>query len=973
VSVGRLDPRLFDVSGLVRAGYDDSRRADLPLIVDYPGATPRAAGPVRELPSVSAVALRARKGTSFWAGARSAAKRVWLDAPVTASLDRSVAQIGAPRAWASGHTGAGVTVAVLDTGIDVTHPDLDDAVVGAQDFTGSESGTDDRHGHGTHVASIITGSGERYQGVAPAAEILNGKVLDDDGGGFESGIIAGMEWAAAGGADVVNMSLGNELPSDGTDPMSQAVNRLTADTGTLFVVAAGNTGPEASTVGSPGAADAALTVGSVDRREQLDQRSGRGPRQRDGAVKPDVTSPGVGIVAAKAAHGRIGEPAGDGYVSLSGTSMAAPHVAGAAAILAGQHPEWTPTALKSVLTSTSVPNPELSVFEQGAGRVDVAATTAAPVLAAPASLSLGTASWPHHDDERITSTITYTNTASAPVTLRLTADLRAPAGMFTLSADEVTVPVGGRTEVTLHTDTSAGAADGTFGGAIVATGGGNTLRTPVAVTREVESYDVTFTAVDRDGKPTPNYLFRLIDLHSRTEYAPYDESGTAVVRVPRGDYHLMGYIVTGTGGTDIVEPAITVSGTAEYVFDARDGVRPGITVDEPDAEAADARISAKMTADWGEVGYDIYLPSLDEAMVRPSRTRAAGRFTFVLETALAKPGGSGQDFHASPFSYHLRKRYTSGDVPANLTSHMSDEQLTKVISEHAVGPPDQIGIRDGFLTMPLPHTLTEYYTPNEEWYPYFAEASSTDTSVWSGYSDTATPVVYELGETVRERWNVGVFGPSLPPDPDVPGTHVFRQGDVISLSLAMYGDQSPHREGLWESATASLSLHRGDELIGESPGAWGEFTVPPDVSTYTVRVVSDRDGPLSTRISSTWTFPSGHTETGARTPIPLLAVRFAPNLDDHNAAEAGQRFRLPVYVQRNGSTGMARVNQPEVEVSYDDGATWSRARVRPQRDRWIAEVDHPADAEFVSLRTSVSDQNGVSAEQTIIHAYRLRN
>src|SRR5207244_1937795 len=158
-------------------------------------------------------------------------------------------------------------------------------------------------GHGTHVASIITGEDAKYEGVAPDTKLLNGKVLNDQGFGSESGIIAGMQWAASKGAKVVNMSLGSPLPSDGTDPLSLAVNDITA---------------------------------------------------------------------AKATHGRIGSPVDATHVGMSGTSMATPHVAGAAAILAGEHPDWKADQLKNALMGRAKPNPTLSVFEQGAGRVDVA-------------------------------------------------------------------------------------------------------------------------------------------------------------------------------------------------------------------------------------------------------------------------------------------------------------------------------------------------------------------------------------------------------------------------------------------------------------------------------------------------------------------------------------------------------------------------------------------------------------------------
>ncbi|MFJ6949482.1 S8 family serine peptidase [Streptomyces wuyuanensis] len=228
-----------------------------------------------------------------------------------AVLDRSTAQINAPSAWKSGYQGQGVKVAVLDTGVDAAHPDLQGRIEKAKDFSGSSS-TDDRFGHGTHVASIVGGTGAASsgtrRGVAPKAGLLIGKVLGDDGYGSESAVIDGMEWAAGEKAEVVNMSLGADIRTDGTDVMSQAVDSLTATTGTLFVVAAGNSGPDPSGIGSPGAADAALTVAAVERDDSLAGFSSRGPRFGDGAVKPDVSAPGVGIVAARAAGTTMGTP-----------------------------------------------------------------------------------------------------------------------------------------------------------------------------------------------------------------------------------------------------------------------------------------------------------------------------------------------------------------------------------------------------------------------------------------------------------------------------------------------------------------------------------------------------------------------------------------------------------------------------------------------------------------------------------------
>ncbi|MGN9844984.1 S8 family serine peptidase [Nonomuraea sp. H19] len=149
------------------------------------------------------------------------------------------------------------------------------------------------------------------------------------GGVVEAGRLGDRGDDAAGGAGGQASSLGVE--EQDLDPLEEAVNSLSARTGTLFVISAGNDG-RPGTVSSAGSADAALTVGAVDRSDRIADFSSQGPRQGDHAIKPDITAPGVNIVAAAA---------GGAYRTLSGTSMAARHVAGAAAILAQKHPDWT--------------------------------------------------------------------------------------------------------------------------------------------------------------------------------------------------------------------------------------------------------------------------------------------------------------------------------------------------------------------------------------------------------------------------------------------------------------------------------------------------------------------------------------------------------------------------------------------------------------------------------------------------------
>ncbi|MGW5782352.1 S8 family serine peptidase, partial [Streptomyces sp. NPDC003863] len=408
LAADRVDEELFNVTGLIRQGYDDSATTTLPLIAVYGSdvaravpAAPRGAKRGQVLKAVDGVALKAEKkqAATFWSeisapAARSASsglKKLWLDRKVSAALEESTKQVHAPEAWAAGYDGKGTRVAVLDTGADAEHPDLKGRIVASENFTDSDT-TGDRQGHGTHTISTVGGSGAasdgKKKGVAPGADLLNGKVLNDSGSGATSWIIAGMEWAVAQGADVVSMSLGNPAPTDCTDPMSTAAEQLARSTDTLFVIAAGNSGPSHNTVSSPGCAPSVLTVGAVDRDDSTAWFSSRGPTIVNHTLKPEIAAPGVGISAA-AAGGR-GVYA---YQSMSGTSMATPHVAGAAAIVKQRHPDWTARQIKAALVASADSSVPGDTREVGGGRLDVQAAIDQTVLSTPA-VQGGTFDWP---------------------------------------------------------------------------------------------------------------------------------------------------------------------------------------------------------------------------------------------------------------------------------------------------------------------------------------------------------------------------------------------------------------------------------------------------------------------------------------------------------------------------------------------------------------------------------------------------
>ena len=676
----RLDRDLFDVTALLADEYDDASRATLPVMVDYGsgrkaadkarGASLRAAKRTVTVPrlGIAAFAAQKKQARAFWedlttaedaAGSPTAlahgAVRVDLDGRVKVDLEDSVPQIHAPQAWAAGYNGAGATVAVLDTGYDPTHPDLKGRVVASANFTTDETVTD-RNGHGTHVASTVGGtgaaSGGKRKGVAPGADLMIGKVLADGGYGEDSWVLAGMTWAVDHGADVVSMSLGGGEPDDGTNPLSRAVNELSASSDTLFVIAAGNAGTAgASTIAAPGSADAALTVGAVDVHDTLAPFSSRGPRLRDGALKPEVVAPGVDVTAARAAGTELGPVVDELYTTISGTSMATPHVAGVAAMLKQEHPTWDGDQLKAVIANSTVPVADATGFEVGTGRVDALAAVRQDVLG-PATLSLGSYAWPYSDLEPTTTALTYTNTAATPVTLSLALtgeDGGAErTGSMTLSATTVTVPAHATSSVPVTLDPTV-AGPGTYSAVVTATpnDGGGTVRTALAYQLEPERYDVKVTVRPREGSRTVSHLLGLtgygdLGLYEQRSFDASDEAQSATFRLPPGTYGT-GVISFGLAKDDAHEGVVsynasfTVSKNTEIVLDENAARRFDYTVDKPVVDDG-AILDIAWDGDAGYTGFTFY-GAVDHLYAQPSKDLNGGHASVASNWLLSQPEG----------------------------------------------------------------------------------------------------------------------------------------------------------------------------------------------------------------------------------------------------------------------------------------------------------------------------------------------
>jgi serine protease len=304
---------------------------------------------------------------------------VELDAPVTAldaptgsdvyrSQQWSLATMNVAQAWQSS-TGAGITVAVIDTGVDAGHPDLAGQVLPGIDLVaGTEGVSTDPNGHGTHVAGTIaavTGNGTGVTAVAPHAKILPIRALDADGAGYMSDTATGIVYATDHGADVINMSLGG---TESSAAVSNAISYARSK-GVVVVAAAGNSRANGSPTSYPAADDGVIAVASTTSDDVYSSFSNRGDYI-------DVAAPGSAIIST------YPQASGSAYVSMSGTSMAAPHVAAIAALLKSYNADLTPDQIQQAMQTSAVdlgtPGKD---SDYGYGRVDAAAALAAIIPA----------------------------------------------------------------------------------------------------------------------------------------------------------------------------------------------------------------------------------------------------------------------------------------------------------------------------------------------------------------------------------------------------------------------------------------------------------------------------------------------------------------------------------------------------------------------------------------------------------------
>ena len=308
-------------------------------------------------------------------------KEVFPDIRISVALNESVPLIKVNDVWnikdvyGQNINGKGVTIAILDTGVDYNHPDLKDNYIpiGSFDFVNNDSYPMDDNGHGTHCAGIVLGNGNesnyKYVGVAPGAKFYAFKILNEIGAGNYSTYLAGMEAAVdlngdgdtSDHVDIISLSFGTQTPGTPTDKLCQIADDV-VDAGVVVVAAAGNLGTQGS-ITSPGCAQKVICVGASDKNDKIAYFSSKGPVEWDSnyMVKPDVVAPGVSITSTCI---------DGGYTTKQGTSMAAPHIAGVTALILQVHPNFTPFEIKNILKTNAV-DLHYDSNTQGSGRIDL--------------------------------------------------------------------------------------------------------------------------------------------------------------------------------------------------------------------------------------------------------------------------------------------------------------------------------------------------------------------------------------------------------------------------------------------------------------------------------------------------------------------------------------------------------------------------------------------------------------------------
>jgi subtilisin family serine protease len=918
------------------------------------------------------VAARVQKNTIKDIEKIPGVKKVWRDNKVQALDDSSNAVIGAPQVWSNlGVTGANIVVAILDTGIDYRHPDLGGClgstckVIAGHDFVNNDSDPMDDHGHGTHCAGIVAAKGTLH-GVAPDAKLMAGKVLSSSGSGSYSGIIAGIEWATDpdgnpgtnDGADVISMSLGGSGSPD--DPLAQAVDTAVA-AGVVVVVAAGNTGPNYESVQSPGVARNAITVGATDNNDQIASFSSRGPVSGTWQIKPEVMAPGVNITSTYP---------NNSYASMSGTSMATPHVAGAVALLLQQYPYADPEWIKNALMQKAVDLTK-NTYAQGSGRIAVYASATIKALVSTGGLNLGaddiaqpTFQW--------SKPLTLTNSSTVSQTYNLSIPSSLPSGVTaSVTPSSLTLAAGETKDFTfeLHVNNSVTpnsmmtldlSQPYNFEGRIRATTGTDTIGVPFTFLKAP-----TLT-VQFDDYP----LFTIIHPSSGGGTAKRTTSSTDYTTlVPGGSYNVVTWFYNNKTS---VQENVAVSTKTTVPMSSASAIYP-VSIVPTGATGESISVQNGLQFTYFEVKNSGYV-----SLITSSGSQAVQYFSPMSDNYLYETSFMVNSYPASGPTYMFHAYANGASGPVNFTNtsanfrhvthrHHVDSGLTTVypLTASAVQYTSGTSINNSYsyfgyscsnvpLAAPfqeesylLPPPYAGFHTGYLKKIVYASTSSTMCSGSWP--IQYVSPLLRARDAVTLDGFANGSYFPSPPFSSTETVLHsgigpfswygkfyVYSSGYVFAVADREYGYASQARDVRPPTASGSFpyELYRGSTLIqsGTFAGSGGSITsLTPDV--YTLKLTMNNftvNGAPGLATAST-TFNMNAWDPA---PPTLSQFRLKKNGVPTNTISGGELLQFEV-IDENSSIASA-------SVQYNRGDGWATlSRTNPSGTLYEATMPAP--------------------------------
>lgn len=1066
-----LDPTFFNINYLVSHHLTDDQTPNVNAIVQYASDAPMNDhwGPSvissSYLSSIHSqtITIPKKHAADFGkilldpnaAHSLAGIQKIWLDRVFTASDDQSGPLIGAVYARnVLGYNGSGIKIAIIDTGIDNTHPDFffphgsskiiinADYECSGQAFDPSicDGTTHDLFGHGTHVAGIAAGTGAAssglYIGIAPGAMLMNVKALNRLGFGYDSWIIPAMQAAANGingtKADVISMSLGDGI-TDGTDPLSQAVNSLSASTGVVFVIAAGNSGSGEVTVAAPGAATAAITAAASTKFEPVSIAyfSSRGPRSGDFNIKPDITAPGVDIISTCSSTATVLTcPSGSRYLTLSGTSMATPHVSGSVALLLqaarASGVTLTPAQVKNLIQDSSrilqpaTGQPDVDIYQQGAGLVRIDRAITSNITFTPAEMSFGLV--PFNTTSTLTRTFQITNRGRTSQTLYLNWTMYdvpsnlSPAStgasftsLVSLDKTSLTLSSGASANVTLTINAPGAPSQklySFFSGRIVTTiTTGEKEHAIFGFTKEGPRQTLKITGIMANGSPAASQYYSIFDANDSLGLASFfhtlDSNGQANLRVPPSNYNIIMDIIFPGGLLDyyrITATEVRVAATpVSVVLDARTAGPVTLNLQaNPKATNGPAQTSTLMyfRPDGSSIGeinlllganWDLFATNNDTAHLgtlwshdrwerdlTPSETSPV----YYDLTLTRKQQG--------PVVHTVTNSTLAATTGIDNTRLYADLQGRKLLGrfDFPTAFPLFFGIT---ADHPINASIIQQYylQANQDlyWPIYFPDSCFAScngfflfsSAYYTNYFGILLPgKIWAPGETLIEPWTQQPVHPTV--------TGATRSGNTLLLSGFEVVDNFGH-PGLginYRGANFTLQVY----VNGISSLATNFFPNVaiglPSTGTATVKIVMNMNpdpawASLARTTQTNVTFTTSPNSQGA---LPLPNPRYAiSSLDIFNKIPRdGNATKLTFTIPLTTPTG-ALFNATSASVMYstDDGTTWLKmvTFISPGLLTPKATVSTTTPTTYVSLLVHAQSADGTVLDQKIIRAIQI--